>query len=116
VSGLPAGSSLVLQDNGSDNLSVSADGHFTFNTSIASQSSYAVTVLTQPSNGRCAVASGNGKVGAANVQATVTCVGASLSIFAGNGGGAGTADGTGAAARFQAPMGLAMDGAGNVYV
>ena len=40
----------------------------------------------------------------------------SLSLFAGNAGGAGSADGTGAAARFNHPFGVATDSAGNVYV
>jgi len=40
----------------------------------------------------------------------------SLSLFAGNGGGAGSADGTGAAARFNSPFGVATDSADNVYV
>lgn len=50
VSGLAAGESVVLQDNGKDNLTVSANGPFTFATSIASSGTYAVTVFTQPSN------------------------------------------------------------------
>jgi hypothetical protein len=36
--------------------------------------------------------------------------------FAGQPGGPGTADGTGAAARFRGPDGVAADGAGNIYV
>ncbi len=40
----------------------------------------------------------------------------SLSLFAGNGGGAGSADGTGAVARFNSPFGVATDSADNVYV
>ena len=47
VSGL-TGTGLVLQDNGGNNLSVSASGSFTFTTAIASGGAYSVTVLTQP--------------------------------------------------------------------
>lgn len=39
-----------------------------------------------------------------------------LAFFAGNLGGSGNADGTGAAARFRGPVGMSMDSAGNVYV
>ncbi|MGO8788027.1 MAG: hypothetical protein ACLQVL_11695 [Terriglobia bacterium] len=45
-----AGTGLVLQDNGGNNLGVSANGSFTFTTAIASGAAYSVTVLTQPSN------------------------------------------------------------------
>lgn len=47
VTGL-SGTGLVLQNNGGDNLSVAGNGNFTFNTSMASSSAYAVTVLAQP--------------------------------------------------------------------
>jgi plastocyanin len=40
----------------------------------------------------------------------------SVTTLAGLAGNAGTADGTGSAARFNFPYGLAVDGAGNVYV
>ena len=40
----------------------------------------------------------------------------SLALLAGNMGGSGNADGTGAVARFNAPTGVAADSAGNVYV
>ena len=87
ITGL-TGSGLVLQDNGGDNLSVSASAtSFTFPTLVASGAAYAVTVLTQPSSGpSCAVTNGSGTVAsspvinitigcgssAANVSATVT--------------------------------------------
>jgi N-acetylneuraminic acid mutarotase len=49
VSGL-AGTGLVLQNNGGNNLPVNANGSFTFTTPVASGGTYDVTVLTQPSN------------------------------------------------------------------
>jgi hypothetical protein len=70
------GTGLVLQDNGGDNLKVSANGGFTFPTAIASAGTYNVTVLTQPSNPAqtCGVTNGSGTVASANVtNVQVTC-------------------------------------------
>src|ERR1700731_4930428 len=39
-----------------------------------------------------------------------------ITTLAGSAGGVGSADGTGSAARFYDPVGVAVDGAGNVYV
>jgi cysteine-rich repeat protein len=75
VSGL-VGTSLVLQDNGADNLPVPANGGFTFATLITSGSPYDVTVLTQPAaNAHCVVTAGaSGTVTNANITGvTVTC-------------------------------------------
>jgi len=47
---------------------------------------------------------------------TVTTLPPSLALFAGKIGGNGNADGTGAAASFDGPAGVATDSAGNVYV
>ena len=52
VSGLSG--TVVLQDNGGDDLSVSANGPFTFATKLASGAAYAVTVKTNPSGQTCA--------------------------------------------------------------
>ncbi len=49
VAGL-AGSGLVMQDNGADNLSVAANGISTFPTALVTGSGYSVSVLTQPLN------------------------------------------------------------------
>ena len=46
VSGLAAGESVVLQNNGKDNLTVSGNVPFTFATTIASGGMYAVTVFS----------------------------------------------------------------------
>ena len=51
----------------------------------------------------------------ANVIRRVTPAGAT-SIFAGTAGNAGSLDGTGSAARFNQPGGLAFDAAGNLYI
>jgi large repetitive protein len=75
VSGL-TGMGLVLQDNAGDNLTVSANGTFTFPTSVASGNAYAVTVLTPPSSPAqsCVVTNGSGTItGIAVSNVTVAC-------------------------------------------
>ena len=72
VSGLSG--TVALQDNGGDNLSVSASGSFTFATKLAPGAAYNVTVLTNPAGQTCTVASGSGTVGSANISSVVvTC-------------------------------------------
>src|SRR6185437_7531651 len=72
VSGLSG--SVVLQNNGADNLTISANGGFTFASALTNASQYNVTVLTQPSGQTCTVARGVGTVSGANVaNVTVTC-------------------------------------------
>src|SRR5207248_4083217 len=65
VSGLSG--TVVLQDNGADNLSVTANGPFTFATALAGGAAYTVKVTTQPSGQNCTVASGSGTVDRKNV-------------------------------------------------
>ena len=73
VSGL-VGTGLVLRNNGTNDTAINANGPFTFSTTIASNSPYAVTVLTEPPNQTCQVTGGSGTVGAANVTSVgVTC-------------------------------------------
>ena len=75
VSGLTG--TAVLQDNGGNDLSVSANGPFTFSTGLAAGSAYNVTVKTSPSGQTCSVASGTGTIGSANVtNVAVTCAAA----------------------------------------
>ena len=72
VSGLSG--TVVLQDNGGDDLSVSANGTFTFATALAQNAAYNVTVKTNPSGQLCAVSNPSGTVGTANVtNVAVTC-------------------------------------------
>jgi len=74
VNGL-LGAGLTLQNNSTDNLAVSPpDGPFSFATSIASASTYNVTVQTQPTGQSCSVANGSGIVGAGPVtNVAVSC-------------------------------------------
>jgi hypothetical protein len=74
VTGL-TGTGLVLQNNGGDNLTISAAGSFTFATAVASGGVYAVTVATQPTNPAqsCSVTSGSGTATADVTNVTVTC-------------------------------------------
>lgn len=74
VSGLTAGQTLVLKDNGGDALTVTANGAFSFTTKVASGDSFAITVGTQPAGETCSVASGSGSVAGADVaNAVVSC-------------------------------------------
>jgi hypothetical protein len=81
VSGL-TGSGLVLQNNGADNLAVTANGSFTFTTAITSGGAYAVTVLTQPSSPTqtCTVTSGTGTAAANVTSVQVACAAPTFTI------------------------------------
>lgn len=80
VSGLATGT-LVLQDNGGDNLSILGDGSFNFNAPLASNANYNVTILAQPAGANCVVSNGSGAIGSSNVTSVaVTCVTTAFSI------------------------------------
>lgn len=72
VSGLAAGASVTLYNNGTDTLTIKSNGNFTFSTPIAYGGSYQVIVATQPSGQTCSVANSTGT--GANVSADVTNV------------------------------------------
>jgi hypothetical protein len=59
---------VVLQDNGADDLSRTTTGPFTFATPIASGSPYSATVLTQPSGQTCLMTNSTGTVSNGNVM------------------------------------------------
>jgi predicted transcriptional regulator len=73
VSGL-TGTGLILLNNGTDPLSVTTDGPFTFATEIAEGSTYAITIASYPTGQTCAIINGSGTVGMAEVtDVVVTC-------------------------------------------
>ena len=93
VTGL-AGTGLVLRNSGGNDLAISASGSFTFSTAIPNGSTYAVTVLTQPTSPAqtCTVTHGSGTVNGANVtNVSVACaagthtVGGTVTGLAGSG-------------------------------
>ncbi len=113
--------SMVLQSNASDNLVVSVNGPFTFPTTVDFGSSYNVTVLTQPTNQRCLVANSSGSVTGNVSNVNLSCASQMGGAMQGVGlnqapsvstlaGSAFAINGTGAAATFKNPQGIASDG------
>jgi subtilisin-like proprotein convertase family protein len=65
---------LVLRNNGGNDLTIATNSAFTFSNAVVTGSPYNVTVFSKPSNQSCNVANGSGTVGATNVtNVTVTC-------------------------------------------
>lgn len=93
--------------NGLSTLAIgSGASSFTFATKVAQSGSYSVAVHTQPStrDQLCAVTSGSGTMGAANVtNVAVACRATAWSVS--------TLAGT-----FNGPSGMAVDAGGNIYV
>jgi hypothetical protein len=64
---------LVLQNNGSDNLPVSSNGAFAFDVTVQPNSAYDVTVATQPANQVCTVSNASGTATASVTSVIVAC-------------------------------------------
>lgn len=72
ISGLSG--TVVLQNNGTDNLSLSANGPFTFRNPINYATGYDVSVLTQPAGQTCMATNAVGAYpGMSVTNVTVTC-------------------------------------------
>lgn len=71
VSGLNG--SLVLRNNGQDDVTLSADGSFTFAQAVGEGQGYAVTVLRQPAGQVCTVSAGQGTATSNVAQVRVAC-------------------------------------------
>ncbi|HEY0747819.1 MAG TPA: hypothetical protein VGD63_14055 [Steroidobacteraceae bacterium] len=90
VTGL-TGTGLVLQDNGADNLTITANGAASFATSLASGTAYNVTILTQPTAQTCTVLNGAGMASSTALAAAVNCQANTFTISANVAGLAGGA-------------------------
>jgi N-acetylneuraminic acid mutarotase len=64
---------LVLQNNGGDNLTLSSNGAFAFDVTLQPNAAYDVTVATQPANQVCKVSNGSGKAIASVTTVSVEC-------------------------------------------
>ncbi len=72
VSGLNG--TIVLQNNLTDSITINSNGAFTFSTPLSLNSTYSVTVLTQPSSQTCTVSNASGTLSNTNiVNINVTC-------------------------------------------
>ncbi len=71
LEGLADGNSVVLLNNGSDDLTLTADGEFAFSSQLNDGDSYQVTVGTQPDDCHCTVENGSGTVAGADVTSVV---------------------------------------------
>lgn len=80
ISGLKANTLLVLTNNGSESVSLVADGVYSFRFSLLDGAAYDVQVSTQPTGQKCTVANGKGIASLANPTPAgaiaVTCVAA----------------------------------------
>ncbi len=75
--------SLVLQNNGGNDLTLLADGNFSFSTSLDTGAAYLVTVLSEPAEQSCVVENGTGSIADANINdVSVTCASARCRNYA----------------------------------
>jgi hypothetical protein len=128
VTGLAEGEQVTLLNNGSDATTVTADGAFVFATPLAYDSSFSVTVGTEPTGQTCTVSGGAGTGVTADVDtvavtcstATFTVGGTVAGLAAGdqvtllnNGADPVTIDGNGP---FNFPVGTTYDGSFSITV
>ena len=74
VSGLPAGGTVVIQNNGSANrITATSDGPYNFPFQQYADTNYFVTIATQPAGGLCTVPSPGGTVTPGMSPIAVTC-------------------------------------------
>ena len=107
VSGLGANESVVLLNNGGNQLRVTSNGTFTFSTREAASGAYDVTVQSHTPGIACSVSNGSGVIDTSNeANVAVLCTTGTETVihsFAGD-----STDG-------QYPAGLVIDGAGDLY-
>jgi hypothetical protein len=97
VTGLASGDTVVLQDNGGNNLAVSGNGAFTFTSALPAGAMYSVTVLTNPTAPTamtCLVSpgTGTGTVAMQNVTGVLVTCGMPMFTVGGTISGLGAGD------------------------
>ena len=118
ASGLTAGTSVALQNNGGDDLTVGTNGPFAFPTRLSSGAGYNVTVLTPPAGMACPITGGSGTVAAADVTSIgVACVDVTTSLDPTFGpGGVGFVTRDGGANSDDSGNEMTFDGSGRIIV
>lgn len=82
VTGLTTGAKVILLNNSTNALTVSANASFAFTTRLATGKTFDVTVGTQPAGETCTVTKGTGTVAAANITTVaVACKASSAATF-----------------------------------
>lgn len=72
---------IVLQNNGSDDLTVTSSGAFTFATTVRRGNNYGVTIRTQPQDQVCTVANASGVAAADVTNVLVNCIDAGIPTY-----------------------------------
>ena len=81
LSGLAAGNSATLQNNNSDDLTLTVNGEFTFSTALDDLTDYEVSVLDQPDGQFCSVANDSGTLAGNDIDdVAVDCVDIELGL------------------------------------
>ena len=100
LTGLGASKTLVLQNNGGDDLRMQANGTFTFNKVVAQGGDYVVSIASQPAGQTCKLSNGSGKAAADVSNVSVACADTPVDP----GPGTDTGPGTGGSATSEACM------------
>lgn len=74
LSGLAAGASVVLRNNGANDLTLAANGSFQFSQQVEQGATYSVSIATQPSGQTCSITNGSGTLQAAVSNVQVSCI------------------------------------------
>jgi sugar lactone lactonase YvrE len=123
LSQLPAGASITLSNTvggTTDSVTLNANGSYYFPVALAAGSTYDVSVSTNIATPHpCTVVDGSGTISATTptpVTSVQVVCGPAVGTLAGGSLLGNAVDGTGTAATFNFPEGVAVDAAGNVYV
>ncbi|HTZ19732.1 MAG TPA: immunoglobulin domain-containing protein [Opitutaceae bacterium] len=100
--------------SGSSTWSALADDTTYGGTATASLTVTGVTMFMNGDQFQCVVSNANGSVTSTAVPLTIS-LGSSFTTIAGLAGSTGSSDGTGTAARFNGPTGVAVDSSGNIF-
>lgn len=75
LSGLDTGKSVTIRNNNTNELTITVNGTFNFSTKLTNNSTYSVTIQTQPTGQNCSLINANGIINGANITSIgITCV------------------------------------------